>query len=272
MYDDSFKQRYSYAPIAISETDTHIKTNPHIHNEIEVLCVMEGTSEIGIGRDTYQAKAGDVFFVNPMEIHSVIPDIDTSYRHKCFCFDTSLIVDSELGRKFLVGNVRITNHIKDEYVRNVFSNIYSVVENNQQTLLFDVSSEISRLMSYLINNSFLSEGITTTKESVFCRKVLEYIRNNYHKSISSKEISEELFYTQSHFCREFIKNFGTTFSNYLNMYRVHIAKGLLKQGDVKISDVAFECGFSSPEYFGRCFKSQIGMLPKEYSKSKKDDI
>lgn len=269
MYDDSFKQRYSYAPIAISETDTHMRTNPHIHNEIEALCIIDGTSIIGIGTEYYQAKKGDIFFVNPMEIHSVMPDSDKSYHHRCFCFDTSLIVDNELGRKIIDGNVKIENHIQDEYVRGVFSNIYSIVEKNQKTLLFDVSSELSRLMSYLINKSFLSEGFTTTKESVFCRKVLEYIRNNYQKNISSKEISKELFYTQSHFCREFARNFGVTFSKYLNMYRVHVAKGILSKGDVKISDVAYECGFSSPEYFGRCFRSQVGVLPKKYSKSKK---
>lgn len=268
MYDDSFKQRYSYAPIAINETIVPQQTYPHIHNEIEVLYVIEGESEIGIGTQIYQAKKGDVFFVNPMEIHSVIPDGDKPYRHRCFCFDTTLIVDNELGNKFLNGSIKIINYMKDEYIREIFSQIYSTVEKGQQTLLFDVSALISQMMSYFINNSFLSEAFSTNKESKFCKNVLEYIRNNYQRDISSKEIAKELFYTQSHFCREFMKNFGVTFSKYLTMYRVHIARGILQRDDVKISDVAYECGFSSPEYFCRCFKTQLGIVPKKYNKSK----
>ena len=53
MYDDSFKLRYSYAPIAISEAISPTVTNPHIHNEPELLYILEGFCEIKIGMNKF---------------------------------------------------------------------------------------------------------------------------------------------------------------------------------------------------------------------------
>ena len=101
MYDDSFKARYGAAPIAISETLGCISTYAHIHNEIEVLCVLQGNSKIRVADKTYDAAEGDVFFVNPLEVHAVIVDDGTDYKHKCICFDADLIVDKELSKELL---------------------------------------------------------------------------------------------------------------------------------------------------------------------------
>ena len=38
---------------------------------------------------------------------------------------------------------------------------------------------------------------------------------------------------------------------------------------IRVSDVAYQCGFSDPKYFSRCFKKLVGMLPKEYAERSK---
>ena len=87
VYDDSFRKRYGIAPVAISSTTTHNVTYPHIHNEIELLVIMQGTARIKIVHNDFEAKPGDVFVVNPLEIHSVEPYKDAPYFHQCICFD-----------------------------------------------------------------------------------------------------------------------------------------------------------------------------------------
>ena len=62
MHDDSFKERYLYAPMLISETDTYIKTNHYIHNEIEVHYVIEEASYIGT-KDSNTYIKGNSYYI-----------------------------------------------------------------------------------------------------------------------------------------------------------------------------------------------------------------
>ena len=47
---------------------------------------------------------------------------------------------------------------------------------------------------------------------------------------------------------------------------VKLKKGarLLKDGQYRISEVSYMCGFSSPSYFAKCFQKQFGVKPMDY--------
>lgn len=54
-------------------------------------------------------------------------------------------------------------------------------------------------------------------------------------------------------------------NEYLRRYRLEKGKELLAQGKSP-NYAAFEVGFSSQSYFGRCFKAQYGVAPSDYAK------
>ena len=42
---------------------------------------------------------------------------------------------------------------------------------------------------------------------------------------------------------------------------------LLHKGEmITVAEVAYQCGFSDPLYFSRCFKQYFGMSPSQYQK------
>ena len=51
---------------------------------------------------------------------------------------------------------------------------------------------------------------------------------------------------------------------YLLRLRMERAKTLLRETDIKIIDIAFECGFGSSQYFANTFKHAVGATPSEY--------
>lgn len=272
MYNDSFKSRYKTAPIAISENLNGENTKAHIHNEIEMLYIIKGSTLVTIGENTFTANAGDLIFANPFEVHSLVTDTKADYHHKCICFDLSLLADKEIAKKLQNGEIAISHHIKDSIadshkIKDCFNSLYSAVEKSENSLLFESSAYISLIFTMLIKNNFLTSTVKTEKSAVFCKKVIKYISENFYKEITSKDIATELFYTQSYFCRAFQANFSTSFSDYLNMYRISLAKNMLVNSNAKVSEIAFMCGFSSPEYFIRCFKKHIGFSPNKYRKS-----
>ena len=52
-------------------------------------------------------------------------------------------------------------------------------------------------------------------------------------------------------------------------YRIRISSNLLEFSDKSITEIAYECGFSSSNYFTICFKRIVGCTPKEFKKRKK---
>jgi transcriptional regulator GlxA family with amidase domain len=55
---------------------------------------------------------------------------------------------------------------------------------------------------------------------------------------------------------------------YVMRIRLNKAKGLLRNTNKSIEEVAFECGFSSANYFGLIFKKEIGLSPLNYKKTR----
>ena len=61
--------------------------------------------------------------------------------------------------------------------------------------------------------------------------------------------------------------FGCTFYQFVNKYRIEEAKRLMtEQPDLKLTDVAAQCGFSSQSVFAQTFSRETGISPREWSK------
>lgn len=65
---------------------------------------------------------------------------------------------------------------------------------------------------------------------------------------------------------------GMTPNNFILNYRLKFAATMLqKYPDIPVSEVGDKCGFSSPVYFSRCFKTQYGVTPQNYRKSSRNN-
>ncbi|NER15202.1 helix-turn-helix domain-containing protein [Leptobacterium flavescens] len=66
------------------------------------------------------------------------------------------------------------------------------------------------------------------------------------------------------------KGFNTNFSDFINSYRIEEAKLKLMSPQydrIKISEIAYECGFNSLSSFNKAFKKHVGRTPSEFKKS-----
>ena len=64
----------------------------------------------------------------------------------------------------------------------------------------------------------------------------------------------------------FQKLTGCTPMDYLFRIRMERAKTLLRESDLKIIDIALECGYTTSQYFANTFKQAMGSTPSEYRK------
>jgi AraC-like DNA-binding protein len=83
------------------------------------------------------------------------------------------------------------------------------------------------------------------------------------------KLSQHAGMSRSSFCIAFKEMVGETPLEYLTNWRMSKAKELLKQGNVKISDVAFRVGYQSEAAFSRIFKSKENQTPRALNSKKK---
>ena len=98
-----------------------------------------------------------------------------------------------------------------------------------------------------------------------CR-ITRYIMLNYKEKISLDDISQ-LEHLSSYYLSHLIKeNLSFNFQNFVNAIRLEFAEKLLVFSNMTLMQISQECGFSSPNYFNKCFSAWHGKTPAQYRK------
>ncbi|MBR1462310.1 MAG: helix-turn-helix domain-containing protein [Prevotella sp.] len=105
-------------------------------------------------------------------------------------------------------------------------------------------------------------------DKLFAQKLKAYVENNIsNPDLSVIDLAQAMNVSRTVLFVRMKHIFDSSPNNYVLNTRINFAKKLLMQTGIRVSDVAFQCGFSDPKYFSRCFKKLVGMLPKEYADS-----
>lgn len=271
MLDDSFRKRFKNIPIAISSSINY-GADQHNHSEFELLYFESGKQTVKIGNKTYQTKAGDLILVNPMEIHSFSVDKTSNSLSKCVCFDCLLILNPKISESLLNGRAYVSRYISGDSVhakplRELFLKIYEACESASEIsgdiFEMEIKSYLTLYFAYVFKNLLLDVDLDKPKSAEFCSSVISYVKDRYSENISSKDVASALSFNQSYFCRNFRRNFGVNFSEYLKIYRLSISRKLLEEKK-SVSEVAFDVGFQNVNQFSKCFKEKFGVLPSKY--------
>ena len=103
-------------------------------------------------------------------------------------------------------------------------------------------------------------------DRVFAERLKNYIEKNIsNANLSVQDIAYEMNVSRTVLFVRMKHIFDSSPNNYLLNTRINYAKRLLSEPGVRVSDVAYRCGFSDPKYFSRCFKKLTGCLPKDYT-------
>lgn len=99
-------------------------------------------------------------------------------------------------------------------------------------------------------------------------RILELIaRNLSDPTLSVAMLCSTLYISESQLRRNVLRATGLTPNGYILTLRLNRAKNLLIYSSDNIKQIAFQCGFSSPYYFSKCFTEKIGQTPTQYRKT-----
>ena len=124
------------------------------------------------------------------------------------------------------------------------------------------------LMQFLRSLRSAHEQEESHSLSKYIAKTVAYIEGNLGNGIGIVDIAEHTGLSESHLRMLFRKEMGISLGHYIAQKRLDTAKYRLLHSNMKLSEIAAECGFSNLFVFSAFFKKQIGISPLRYRKNR----
>lgn len=128
------------------------------------------------------------------------------------------------------------------------------------SILHDLS--LSRNMRTLSGTTF--NNVELSYKSRRIGLVVDFMNQNFQKSILLSEVAKLANMTEPSFSRFFKTKTGISFIDSLLEIRLGNASRLLIDTTQSVSEVAYSCGFNNISNFNRIFKKKKGCTPKEF--------
>lgn len=117
-----------------------------------------------------------------------------------------------------------------------------------------------------------AEQIIQAKSDLTATRIEEYIRENIGngEKLTVDMLCKKFYLTKPSLLAVFHREFNDSPGNYILNYRINIAKKLLRETSLSVSEISEKSSFTDYNYFSRIFRKKLGMSPSAYRK-KKDD-
>ena len=92
----------------------------------------------------------------------------------------------------------------------------------------------------------------------------EIMANISNPAYSVTQLEEALCMSSATLLRKFKRLLNTTPNSYIRTKRLVMAAKMLREGESRISEVCFACGFNTTTYFTKCFHDYYGCSPQAY--------
>lgn len=236
---------------------------PHYHEEIEVVYMLSGRSELTLNAKEYTLSENDIFIIMPGEIHSFHSEKQNNM------YIMKIYANADLSFYKVQGKIS-----KDNPCYEAFSNILDliVLENSERKngYVYAVNMAANNLILQIIRT------LSPTKISPIMQReaekklqVLErvntYLDSHYAENIRLEQIARELNYSKYYFSHIFKEITNQSFVEFLTEFRLKKATKQLLMGN-SVTQTALDCGFNNLRSFNRCFKNFYRVNPSEYKR------
>lgn len=245
----------------------------HWHTEIELILIIEGSINIGVGKKIHLLKQNEFILINSTELHNfsatnetnllLILQFNTKYYFSLYPKLNKMVFDCNSSLN------TIANQEKCDLVRYHIAKIVLELNKKSNGYQLVIASEVHLLLRDIIQNFdytlINSRNIPTNEMALLkVQNILEFINKNFTRKISLQEIAQQEKYSSTYMSRFIKKNLGMSFYDYLQRVRMHKACNLMIYSSASLTEIAYLCGFPNYKSFYLLSKKICGCTPEEY--------
>ncbi|MEK6793550.1 MAG: AraC family transcriptional regulator [Spirochaetota bacterium] len=253
-------------PKAVAPRETHA----HAHH-IEIHYTVRGTQRYEIPGRMYDLKAGDIFIAMPGERHGTGKHMLEKRRDYFIRIDIS-------GRGRLLGLHPSLGRPIFRAMRGLRSGKYSIGTAAAAPLKEFFSrhiddKDIREALAVGACIQFLSEMLAAIKKQRMdppadLSPILSHIETSHERILPITDLAGRAGLSISRFREVFRTVVGMPVHDYIMRRRVERSKRLLAEKGRSITDISYQLGFSSSQYFSTVFKRYTGRSPGDYRRKK----
>lgn len=264
---------YVYRLISGERLAWHGRYHAHGPGEYEFHYFMEGQGALLINRAKYIIDGSKIFFVQPREFHSILPEAvekPISYYAVLFRPEAENSVDEEivsfLGQLWHARSRSLPADAKDRFLLDdLYRLSKSTSERSRKAAEHALVSLMYRWFDHLEDYSdYVHPAGRAKNEHV--ERALSLMTKLVREKLSSDDLAGMLGISEEYFIRLFRHHVGMSPFQYFTRLKIEAASAVLIDNQLTIGDVGYRFGFENPFHFTKVFKKCTGLSPREYRK------
>ncbi len=250
--------------------------NYHFHDSYEINLSISGGHRFFINDSLYEAKKGDIFLFNPLDLHKNIIPKGLLYERYLIFFKREALAGISTKETNLLelfenrsSDFVHRRHLSPENNALLVSLMEQLIHHQKQSVygtdiyLKLLLSELLLLLNkiYAVHEKIGKKELTSHTK---IKPILGYINQHIDEVLSLDDLSTTFFINKYYLCELFKKTTGFTINQYILNRRIGLARELLLM-DLSVTEVAYKIGFNSDSHFISVFKKLVGVTPKQYA-------
>ncbi len=249
--------------------------SPHSHSWYELFYLISGECILNVDGNLWRLGAGSIAIFPPDVLHSTAYTGTNSAQRMCIEFSQNyiepLLESTDMQKLFeplIHTPVSLSLNSSVSFNRTV-SDILEEQQNDDTFSDLLKTCQLNRLLIYLIRDFHSIPAMPPKKfHDNTIHLALFYIERNFHNHITLDSLASIYHLNPSYFSKKFKTACGMGFKEYLTNFRIVHSEKLLLETQKSITEIAFECGFESSNYYGDAFRRKNGVSPSRFRQLK----
>ncbi len=231
----------------------------HKHNKHQLCYIEGGVAFLNTADKSYFIPARHFIWIPAGIEHYVIPRTSVKMVYNIF-WPTHIFPEAHKVRE-REGIYPVTSLLKEmiNYIKPWQGEF--TIENRKE---YEFLMAIKNIVLDVTNTPLAIALPTTNNEKL--RAVLIYIHNHIEQPLLLDQIAQNFGYSARTLSRLFQNNIETSFLQYVKLTRIIKSMELLLQSDLSISEIAYQCGYSSLSSFSFSFHQTTNQSPADFRK------
>jgi len=229
----------------------------HCQKSFELVYVEQGQLEAEICGRTHAVPAGCCVMILPFQVHSFRTPVSSQITIAIFSADFIPDFYESVKNRALADPV--APFLPDE--RDVLC---------RSERIYGRKAVLYRRCAAMEQNGFCD--VSNRMDAALATRILSYLQDHYREDISLGQMAAHLGYSYHYLSGCFKKCLGSSFSEYINIFRAEDAARLLVSTSLPLTEVASLAGFSTIRNFNLVFRKQFHLSPRLYRKQAQNAI